>query len=98
MEPLWPEIERACTVPEMLTALRAASRAVAAEMITLPPLALIVPEFLTSASSPPALVGTATCKKPSPEKSSAACSPEQIGRASWRERVCPYGEISVVAG
>ena len=76
IEPLRPPIERAWTSPEILTALRAASRAVAAEMTTLPPSALIAPALLTSAPSPPAFVGAATWRKPSPEKSSVACSPE----------------------
>ena len=60
----------------MFTALRAASTAVAALMMTLPPGALMVPELLISAPLPPAAVGNATCRKPSPEKSSVALSPE----------------------
>ena len=76
IEPDWPPMVRAWTRPEMLTALRAASRAVAALMMMLPPLALMVPELLISAPLPPAAVGNATCKNPSPEKSSVALSPE----------------------
>ena len=76
MAPDLPETVRASTTPDMLTAWRAASRTAAALSSTVPPSALIKPELLTSALLPSALVGTETCRKPSPERSSVAFSPE----------------------
>ena len=76
MSPLLPATPRASIVPDMLMAWRAMSRAAAAESCTVPPRAEILPLLLTSGLVPSALVGIATCRKPSPEMSSVACSPE----------------------
>ncbi|GJE69009.1 hypothetical protein CHKEEEPN_0532 [Methylorubrum podarium] len=76
MLPLRPATLRASIVPDRFTAWRAMSRAAAAVRITEPPSAEIVPEERTRAPRPAAFVGTATCRKPSPERSSVARSPE----------------------
>ncbi len=81
MLPSWPPIDWALMLPEMFTALRAAVTAVAASRITVEPGATIWPVFDTSGLAPPPAVGTATCRKPSPETSSVACSPEPS--ATW---------------
>ena len=77
MAPERPPTVRASTMPDMLMALRAASRAVAAWMTTRPPAALIRPDCSISAFLPAVspLVGTATWRKPSPERSRVARSP-----------------------
>ena len=78
----------------MLIAFRAASRAVAADMMMLPPFAFILPLFWIRAVVPPAVVGTPTCRKPSPEKSSVATSPEPI--ATLPRGTLMYPELATV--
>jgi hypothetical protein len=78
IDPLCPDTERACNEPDTLTASRTACFTVAALRSMVPPFARILPETSTSAwpFGATALVGTATCRKPSPYRSSVACSPE----------------------
>lgn len=75
MSPLRPPTVFASTVPDRLIAWRAAFLA-AAESCTDPPSAAILPELRTGAPPPSASVGTATCRKPSPDRPSVARSPE----------------------
>src|ERR1700726_3623506 len=73
-----PETERAERLPETFTASRIICLTVAALSTIDPPAALIWPETPPSPLRPPVVeeVGTATCIKPSPQKSRVTDSPE----------------------
>ena len=79
MLPPSPVAESALMLPDILMTLRTAPFTTAACNCTLPPLTTIVPELSTRAEFPvTSALGTATCMKFPPLRSSATCSPEPI--------------------
>ena len=79
----------ALIAPDILMTLRTMLRAVAADSVTLPPEALIVPLLLTSAPPTSSLVGTATWRKLPPLRSSAIRSPEPSPTLPSGTVICP---------
>ena len=77
MAPPSRRAEEAEISPEILTVFRTACAAVAALISIRPPAAAALPETsIKGCPLVPEAVGIATCKKPSPLRSSVACSPE----------------------